>query len=192
MLRLLSALLIVLPALAWSSDTDQQPTEPVICPGKFALCTSAPCMPDPNDASRTICDCEVTTGLNFAFDSCKARIPTTAEDGSTRVVSTYGLVQAPMKPVMTCPAGTNWSDCLGVPCTVDPRNPERAICSCKLVTPEDNAEDYVTYGGACNQLSCDTAFWSAATVESFAEGTQDLLLTMKLKTSPVTFCPAAQ
>ena len=192
MFRLLSAILILFPVVALSDDTDPPTPEPVICSGTYALCTSAPCIPDPLNDGNTICDCEVTTGQNFAFDSCEARLPITADDGSTRVISTYGLVQAPMKPVMTCPVGTNWSDCLGVPCTVDPRNPERAICSCNLVTPDDIAEDYVTYGGACNQLSCDTAFWSAATVDSFAEGTQDLFLAMKLKTSPVTFCPAAE
>lgn len=160
------------------------------CVSGFALCTSAPCIPDPRDPTNTaICTCEVTSGPNYAAQTaCEDREPTSvSRDGKTitLTVSTYSFVQAATKPVMTCADGALWTDCLDAPCTVDTKDPLRAICACDIVT----SGEFVTYGGSCNTNTCATAVWSAATVKAFQEGSANLRAFMQLAEVPAQYCP---
>ena len=60
---------------------------------------------------------------------------------------------------MSCPKGSPWTNCVDMPCTVDPQNSDRAICSCKI----ENTQVFFTFGGDCSTNTCATGFWSGAT-----------------------------
>ncbi|MGH7850955.1 MAG: MauE/DoxX family redox-associated membrane protein, partial [Thermodesulfobacteriota bacterium] len=105
--------------------------------------------------------------------------------GVKTLVSTYSFAQGPSKPVLSCPEGKPWTNCLDRPCTVDPMNPLIAVCKCDIVRDSP----FVTYGGDCNTLTCDTGYWSGATVESYEEGSALLFHKMGLDGIPVTYCP---
>jgi hypothetical protein len=160
--------------------------EAVICEGRYALCTSAPCIPNPSDPNSTaICACEVTEGKSYGFKSCQERVPRTDENEVTSLVSTYSFAQAPTKPIIVCPSGKPWTDCLDKPCTIDPLNPLSAICSCDI----KRTSRFVTYGANCNSLTCNTGFWSGATIEDFVNATEILGKALGLDKSPAIFCP---
>ncbi|WP_321332970.1 hypothetical protein [Breoghania sp.] len=199
------------PILAKAQDTDaanmSKPGNICSDTDTYALCTSARCIPAPQSfeqdktslrnagaeanalATTAICACEVTSGPNFGIaTSCEERQPRTQPDGLVHVVSLYSFNQAPTKPVMACPSGKPWTDCLDKPCVVDPADPLKAICSCDI----KRTATFVTYGGACNTLTCDNAYWSAATPQSFVIGTTELLGASDLAKSPVSFCPSVK
>jgi len=158
----------------------------IICDNEYALCTSAPCIPDPsNPDSKAICSCEVNKGKNFGMSSCESRTPVTDSNGVTKTLSTYSFAQAASKPVLSCAAGKPWTNCLDQPCIVDQMNPHKAICTCEILRDQP----FLTYGGDCNVLTCDTAYWSAATSEAFLQGSQELIKTMGLKEMPAEYCP---
>ena len=198
---------VVYFSFAAASIAQSQPP-PVLCNGQYALCTSAACVPDPLlPGKEAICSCEVRSGLNFGINSsCDDRRPRVvpasgkqsgdgdagAGEETGQVVqlrSTYSFAQAPQKAVMLCPAGNPWTDCLDVKCTVDPANPLKAICACKMGHVEEPEADFVTYGGDCNTLTCQKYFWSAATTTAFEEGSLVMADALGLKESPVKFCP---
>lgn len=178
-----SALSISYEALAESKSGGDSGT---VCNNEYVLCTSAPCIPDPsNPDSKAICSCEVNKGQNFGMSDCEARKPSTDSNGVTKALSTYSFAQATEKTVLSCPLGKPWSDCLDQPCIVDPMNALKAICTCKIVRDKP----FVTYGGNCDTLTCDKAYWSAATAESFLEGSSELAKAMGLESVPAEFCP---
>lgn len=161
----------------------------VICEGRYVLCTSAPCVPDPRDPNTiAVCVCEVNEGKSFGLKSCPERSPRSDENGVETLVSTYSFAQAPTKPVMICPSGKPWTDCLDKPCTVDPLDPLKAICSCDI----KRTSHFVTYGANCNGITCNTGFWSGATVEDFVSATEILGKALGLEKSPATFCPGVK
>jgi len=51
--------------------------------------------------------------------------------------------------------------------------------------------EWITAGGNCNPATCNSAYWSAAPLDAFSDGTDFLLKSLKLKKSPVTWCRAA-
>jgi len=158
----------------------------IICDNEYALCTSAPCVPDPsNPDSKAICSCEVNKGKNFGMSKCEARTPVTDSNGVTKAVSTYSFAQASTKPVLSCPVGKPWTNCLDQPCIIDQMNPLKAICTCEI----ERYQPFLTYGGDCNVLTCDNAYWSAATSEAFNQGSLELIKTMGLKEIPAEYCP---
>ncbi|MGC1496162.1 MAG: hypothetical protein WA790_10160 [Sulfitobacter sp.] len=167
------------------------PADKQVCRSKFALCTSAPCVPDPSaPGDQAICTCEVTEGPNFADKTrCKDRGPkaiaTIKGMAATQIISTYAFVQATTKPVMTCANDTPWTDCLNAKCIVDPKDPLKAICTCPYYDAEKSGKvaTFVTYGGSCNTSTCETAVWSAATVEAFKDGSKALMEFMNIAKS---------
>lgn len=166
------ALVTSFSAQAASENTDSTLGKGLVCASVYALCTSAKCIPDPlAPEERAICSCEVTSGVNFGFSTCEKRLPITGKYDAKRVISTYSFAQAPVKPVMACPTGKPWTDCLDQPCIVDPADPLKAACSCKI----KRTGAFVTYGGGCNTLTCDTAYWSAASIAAFAQGSTMLI-----------------
>jgi hypothetical protein len=131
-----------------------------VCPPQvFALCSYAPCRPIPGDPTKALCDCEVFDDVAVGNLSCGARMPQPGPYGLTQVFSAFSLIEIPARPLMTCPAGTVWTQCLDAPCFVDPTNPNKAACTCQVQTTETAQ----TYGGNCDTATCATSFWSAAT-----------------------------
>jgi hypothetical protein len=42
-------------------------SKPIICNQKYALCTSAPCIPDPRDSKYALCTCDVEAGDSVGY-----------------------------------------------------------------------------------------------------------------------------
>ncbi|MCF7853096.1 MAG: hypothetical protein K9M07_07660 [Simkaniaceae bacterium] len=51
--------------------------------------------------------------------------------------------------------------CLDAPCIVDPMDPDRSICSCRIV----KTGEFTTLGGNGAVKTCKKGFWSGATLE---------------------------
>lgn len=178
--------LLTLGAYGAAAETGSSGEEGIICEGLYALCTSAPCIPDPeNRESKALCSCEVNKGINYGHTSCDQRTPAKDDYGITTLISTYSFAQGPSRPILICPEGKPWTDCLDRPCTVNPMNPLSAMCKCDIIRDKE----FVTYGGECNTLSCDTGFWSGATVGSYIEASNQLSKKMGIGDFPVTYCP---
>jgi len=162
--------------------------ENYLCQQQFALCTSAPCIPEPGNPTVAICSCDVEDGPSLASVACDTVKPSTDANGIRTVYSQFALKQWQQgKKTLKCPSGTPWTWCLDKRCTVDPANPKKAICACDVV----RTGEWITAGGNCNRATCNTAYWSAAPLDAFSDGTDFLLKSLKLKKSPVTWCRAA-
>jgi len=160
-----------------------------VCEGLYALCTSAPCIPDPTDPEKkAVCSCEVLDGRSFGFHACPQRKASTDSNGVTKVTSTFSFAQAPTKPVLVCPAGKPWTDCLDSPCIVDPMDPTHAICTCGI----ERKGSFVTLGGDCNTITCDTGYWSGATPDTNEVVSGPLMKALGIDTSPMTLCPGME
>lgn len=132
----------------------------ILCNQPYALCSAAKCIPDPRHAGYALCRCDVYTGVSAGFISCQKRTPVTNKDHTQRIVSTFSFENSD-NPSMICPAGTLWTDCVDAPCTVNPENTKKALCSC----PIKNQSTIITFGGNCQTNTCNTGFWSGATLE---------------------------
>ncbi|MFI5323651.1 MAG: hypothetical protein ACHQ6U_09010, partial [Thermodesulfobacteriota bacterium] len=119
------------------------------------------------------------------YKHCSERIPKTNEYGVKTLISTYSFAEGPYKPMLSCPKGKPWTNCLDRSCTMDPMNPLSALCKCDIVRDKP----FFTYGGDCNTLTCDMGFWSGATVESYIGASDQLYRKMGLRGIPVTYCP---
>jgi hypothetical protein len=157
-----------------------------LCRQQFALCTSAPCIPEPGNPKVAICTCDVEEGANLASVACDTVRPSTDANGVRTVYSQFALTQfAQDRKALKCSTGTPWTWCLNKPCTVDPANPHKAICACDIV----RTGEWMTAGGNCNTGTCATAYWSGAPLSDFADGTDFLMKELKLTKSPVNWCP---
>lgn len=157
----------------------------IVCDQAYALCTSAQCVPHPNDANKSICDCAVQQGKSAGFTSCAKRKPYVDQYRATHLISTFSFEQFAEKKSLTCPKGNAWSNCVDMSCTVDPQNPKHAICVCKLSA----AQAFFTFGGNCANGTCSTGFWSGATRGPESDALRDAL--NKGIANPVTpaVCP---
>jgi len=183
---LIAALLLTAAVINAAAESGKDDAKGIVCEGRYALCTSAPCIPDPeNTDGKALCTCEVNEGINFGYTQCSERTPSTSGHGVMTLVSTYSFAQGPSKPVLSCPKGKPWTNCLDRPCTVNPMNLLSALCKCDIV--RDKA--FVTYGGDCNTLTCDTGYWSGASVGSYMSGSDQLFQKMGMDKIPVTYCP---
>ena len=134
--------------------------KPIVCDQQYALCTSAPCVPDPRNPEYSICSCVVENGDSVGYKTCKQRAPKKGVFKVEQITSTFSFKQFETKKSMNCPQGKPWANCLDAPCTVDPLDLTKAICSCKL----NRAHAFFTFGGDCDVNTCATGFWSGATV----------------------------
>lgn len=158
-----------------------------ICKHRYALCTSAPCVPMPGDPSKAICSCDVHEGDSMATTDCGKLQPSVDENGLQTVYSTFSFAQyGEGKMGMKCPDGTPWTWCLNKRCTVDPADPMTALCVCDVV----RKGKWLTLGGDCDTSTCKTGYWSGATLSAFGEGNEYLKKAMDLKENPVKWCPA--
>ncbi len=132
----------------------------VVCPAQtFALCSYAPCRPIPGNPSKALCDCDVFDAVSVGNGSCEARATKPGPHGLTRVASAFSLIEIPERPLMTCPEGSVWTQCLDAPCLIDPDDASKASCTCDVQTTGVAR----TYGGGCDTSTCADSFWSAAT-----------------------------
>lgn len=169
---------------AWAIDSFSESTN-TICTQQYALCTSAPCIPDPTDATKSICFCTVQSGKSFGQTSCAKRAPLIDKNGIHFITSTYSFVEYATKKTMYCDSGNAWSFCLDKKCTVDPQNPTRAICTCDV----KRTEKFLTLGGNCDTKTCSNAYWSGATLEDTSGAMEILVKAMGLKQAPSNYCP---
>jgi len=184
----LRALHVMAALIAAFGHAESAQAENYLCQQQFALCTSAPCIPEPGNPKVAICSCDVEDGPSLASVACDTVKPSTDANGIRTVYSQFALKQWQQgKKTLKCPPGTPWTWCLDKRCTVDPANPKKAICACDVV----RTGEWITAGGNCNTATCNTAYWSAAPLDAFSDGTDFLLKSLKLKKSPVTWCRAA-
>jgi hypothetical protein len=184
----LRALPVMAALIAAFGHAESTQAENYLCQQQFALCTSAPCIPEPGNPKVAICSCDVEDGPSLASVACDTVKPSTDANGIRTVYSQFALKQWQQgKKTLKCPSGTPWTWCLDKRCTVDPANPKKAICACDVV----RTGEWITAGGNCNRATCNTAYWSAAPLDAFSDGTDFLLKSLKLKKSPVTWCRAA-
>lgn len=156
------------------------------CNGPYALCTSAKCIPHPENPQKTLCFCDVLDGKSMGTKSCKDLQPTKDKNGIWTAYSTFSYEQYKQgKKVMTCPGGTPWSWCLNKKCTVDPTDSSKAVCECDVVRSD---KEWVTFGGKCNTSTCESAYWSGAGVEDNESANAFMAKEHGLKKSPVSSC----
>jgi hypothetical protein len=177
------AMLIVIFGCNPSSNKNMQ-----ICDQQYALCTSAICVPQPGDATKAICVCDVQEGKSMSTALCNTLQPSTDENGIRTLYSTFSLQQFNQgKKGMKCPSGTPWTWCLNKRCTVDPSNSKKAICLCDVV----RTGEWITLGGNCDTSTCATGYWSGATLKDYKESGLFMTKALGLDASPVKWCQAA-
>jgi hypothetical protein len=158
-----------------------------LCKHQYALCTSALCIPQPDDPTKAICFCAVEEGASMASVPCNTIQPSTDANGIRTVYSAFSLEQFKQgKKVLTCASGTPWTWCLNKRCTVDPSDSKKAICVCDVL----RTGEWITLGGNCDTATCTTGYWSGATLKDFNEATSFMVKALSLGQSPVKWCQA--
>lgn len=159
-----------------------------LCNQEFALCTSAPCIPQPGNPKAAICVCDVQEGPNLATVECDTVKPSTDADGVRTVYSQFMLTQFEQgMKAMKCESGTPWAQCLNKICTVDPANPKKAICTCDVV----RTGEWQTAGGNCDTATCKTGYWSGALLSDAKNNGEFIMKELKIEKSPVNSCPSS-
>ncbi len=64
-----------------------------LCKHQYALCTSALCIPEPNDPTKAICFCAVEKGASMSSVPCNTTQPSTDANGIRTVYSAFSLEQ---------------------------------------------------------------------------------------------------
>jgi hypothetical protein len=135
----------------------------ILCKSKYALCTTAKCIPVPGKNGEVSCACDVETGYSAGQQACQD-----AKETST------GLLKSryyPVKYYAVCSNNRPWAWCLDKPCTVDTDNPSKASCACTLVKDQS---PYVIVTDTYNDSTCTTDVWSSATVQQITQVTDFL------------------
>jgi len=179
--------LIFILSIFLSSTYASSQLHAIVCEQTYALCTSAPCLPDPKNPSQSICDCAVNHGKSAGFTSCEKRKPYLDQYKSTHLVSTFSFEQFTDKNFLSCPKGMPWSNCVDMPCTVNPQNANRAVCLCQL----NATQAFFTFGGNCESSSCSTGFWSGAIKGEASDALRNALLNNGSKLIPAIACPVS-
>jgi len=157
-----------------------------LCKHSYALCTSAKCIPDPNDPTKAICSCNVEEGESMSTASCRTLEPSVDENGIRTIYSTFSFKQFNEgRKGMKCPSGTPWTWCLNKRCTVDPADSKKAICVCDII----RTGEWMTLGGNCDASTCGTGYWSGATIKEVEDSGNFLIKELGLEHSPVKWCP---
>src|SRR5262249_33365363 len=114
------------------------------CPGPYALCIKALCNnPSGTGAGQKVdCSCDIVDGWSMGPGTCKDRL--------TSLMSTYSNYYNTSEKTLFCESkSTVWAWCYGAPCTVDAKDPKKAICSCPVQTGP-----MMTLGGSCDPGNC--------------------------------------
>lgn len=162
-----------------------QAAAPIVCDQMYALCSSARCVPSPENADVALCDCVTKKGPNVGFTSCKKRKPVYSKYKTLTLVSTFSFVPFTTEKSMNCPKGMPWANCVDMPCTVDPQNSNRALCLCTL----NATQPFLTFGGSCNTDTCTTGFWSGATGDDSEQLRKALVKSTHSNVAPLSCNP---
>lgn len=156
-----------------------------LCNHPYALCTSATCLPQPD--GKAVCFCDVIEeGPSMATMPCNKLKPTWDDSGTRVLYSTFSLNQFQQgKLGMKCPSGTPWTWCLNKRCLADPTNPKAALCICDLM----QTGEWMTLGGDCDTSTCQTGYWSGASMGDFNDGNVFMSHSLGLPDSQVNWCP---
>lgn len=178
---ILPALAVLMITVGFNKANDEK-----VCKHQYALCTSAQCIPQPDDPNKAICFCDVEEGESMSTVSCDKLRPSTDENGIRTVYSTFSLKQFESGlQAMKCPEGTPWTWCLNKKCTVDPANPQKAICTCDII----RTGEWMTLGGNCETSTCKTGYWSGAALKDFDTNNAFMTKVLGLNQSPTKWCP---
>lgn len=177
---ILKTSLIFAISVIFSSSYAATNLHAIVCDQAYALCTSARCVPDPKNPSASICDCVAQNGKSAGFTTCEKRKPYVDQYKATHLVSTFSFEQFAEKKTLSCPKGNPWSNCVDMPCSVDPQNTNRAICLCQL----NNTQAFFSFGGNCESNTCASGFWSGAVPGEASNVLRDALI--KDASSPVS------
>lgn len=184
---LISYILPVVAALLVVFGCKTQASRNMVCTHPYALCTSAMCVPQPGDQTKAVCFCDVEKGMSMSSASCKKLQPSTDANGIQTVYSTFSLEQFKSgKKSLRCPSGTPWTWCLNKRCTVDPSNPKKAVCLCDVM----RTGEWTTLGGNCDTSTCQTAYWSGASLNDLKEANIFMTKALGLEQSPAKWCQA--
>jgi hypothetical protein len=91
-IKFLTFAVIVAVSAAFGS-TKPASAENYLCRQQFALCTSAPCIPQPGNSKVAMCTCDVEDGPSVATVACDTVKPSTDEYGVRTVYSQYSPKQ---------------------------------------------------------------------------------------------------
>lgn len=186
---LVSYVLPVIAVLVIAFGCSQGSGKNRLCNQQYALCTSARCVPDPHDANKSTCFCDVEEGPTMSTVPCDKIMPSTDAFGIRTIYSTFSFQQLKQgKRGMRCPSDTPWSWCLNKKCTVDPTNSKRAICTCDVLR---SVGEWTTFGGNCDTRTCATGYWSGASLDDDASATSFLTKALGLNQSPMKWCKAS-
>ena len=155
----LAALGALVALIGWEASANAQGFK--ICPGEFALCTTAPCEPDPKDPSKLLCQCTVNRGYSAGLKDCDDK----------RLKSRF----FPISSYQTCKSVPSperpWGWCLDVDCEATKNH--MAVCRCDKVAgpvypPGSNTASYpwiITTGQTTPDLCApdNTTVYSSAT-----------------------------
>jgi len=144
-------------------------------------------VPVPGSPTLVVCSCVVEEGKSLGRTPCDARKLTKNAKGQQLLTSTFSFKNAAVNRVMTC-TGNNipWTNCLDMPCIVDPQNSNQAVCECTIVY----SDAFVTLGGQCNTDSCNVILFSGASLADNQSGSRFLEIALGLSHSPVQSCPS--
>jgi hypothetical protein len=135
------------------------------CDGYYALCIKARCKPAAHGSNEAECACAVEQGWSMGPAPCSApgRKLTTPPPANALLMSTYSNLFNTSEKTLTCAApDTQWAWCYGADCTVDAKDPSKAVCRCPVCTGAAS-----TLGGNCKHVDCKE-IWSAATPKNDA------------------------
>ena len=159
---------LMLATLGGCSGENQ---EFIVCESTYALCTTAQCQPVAGKDEEATCDCDVETGYSAGLKPCDGQVKT-AE--GTQVRSRY----YPIKSFAKCDNDRPWAWCLDMPCLIDPSDPGKASCACKLVKSKG---PYVVVTDTYDDATCTTNLWSSATIADVDQVTDFLKANDDLK-----------
>lgn len=187
--KLFNMIILSLTALLSTFSLAASQAKPIVCTQEYALCTSAPCVLDPRHPDYAMCSCVVEKGDSVGYQTCEKRVPQQGSFNTTQIISTFSFAQFKTKNSMTCPKGTAWTDCVDAPCTINPMDPSKAMCSCKI----NHTQAFFTFGGDCDTNTCATGFWSGSTVAAGVPLRNSLIEQLKLPQNAGlnTACPIA-
>jgi hypothetical protein len=143
----------------------------IVCESTYALCTTAQCQPVDGKDEEAACDCDVETGYSAGLKPCDGQVKT-AE--GTQVRSRY----YPIKSYAKCDNDRPWAWCLDMPCLIDPSDPGKASCACKLVKDKG---PYLVVTNSYDDTTCTTNLWSSATIADVDQVTDFLKTNDDLK-----------
>lgn len=164
-----------------SAEIQQSASAPAftVCPGTFALCTSAKCTATDGSRLTASCSCDVRQGYSAATKSC-SDVPQAPPQSGQSIPSRY----SPITSMAVCSRRVPWAMCLDSRCTINKDDPSKATCTCKLMT--SSRQIFVVVTDSFSASTCTAALVSSATVNDVIQITGFLQNQPNLKPLPIT------